>query len=134
MREWVTRQPVDLILSTMGFPLVGGPAGSTKPGHYQQKASDLLAGIDVPYIIAQPLQMQSEHEWHAQGVAPMQAVIMYDLPEMDGSIAPVTLGAMPWATDRCDARPAGTHCSAGGWLGAPAPYPTSSEKAGSGAV
>ena len=94
VREWVTRQPVDLILSTMGFPLVGGPAGSTKPGHYQQKASDLLAGIDVPYIIAQPLQMQSEHEWHAQGVAPMQAVIMYDLPEMDGSIAPVTLGAI----------------------------------------
>ncbi len=94
VREWVARQPVDLILSTMGFPLVGGPAGSTKPGHYQQKASDLLAGIDVPYMIAQPLQMQSEDEWHAQGMAPMQAVIMYDLPEMDGSIAPVALGAI----------------------------------------
>lgn len=94
VREWVARQPVELILSTMGFPLVGGPAGSTKPGHYHQKASDMLAGIDVPYMIAQPLQMQTEQQWHAAGVAPMQAVIMYDLPEMDGSIAPVALGAI----------------------------------------
>ncbi|MFN8500346.1 cobaltochelatase subunit CobN [Kouleothrix sp.] len=94
VREWIARQPVDLILSTMGFPLVGGPAGSTKPGHYQQKASDMLAGIDVPYMVAQPLQMQTEQQWHEQGVAPMQAVIMYDLPEMDGSIAPVALGAI----------------------------------------
>ncbi len=38
--------------------------------------------------------MQSESEWHERGVAPMQAVIMYDLPEMDGSIAPVVLGAI----------------------------------------
>lgn len=94
VREWVARQPVDAIVSTMGFPLVGGPAGSTKPGQYQAKASDLLSGIDVPYLVAQPLQMQDEMHWHTYGVAPMQAVIMYDLPEMDGSIAPVVLGAI----------------------------------------
>ncbi|MEM8529698.1 MAG: magnesium chelatase subunit H [Chloroflexota bacterium] len=94
VREWLTRQPVDAIVNTMGFPLVGGPAGSTKPGQHQAKASDLLSGIDVPYMVAQPLQMQDEGQWHTYGVAPMQAVIMYDLPEMDGSIAPVVLGAI----------------------------------------
>lgn len=94
VREWIVRQPVDLLLSTMGFPIVGGPAGSTKPGFYHDKASDLLASLDVPYMVAQPLQMQSEEQWREHGVAPMQAVIMYDLPEMDGSIAPVALGAI----------------------------------------
>jgi magnesium chelatase subunit H len=94
VREWLTRQPIDLLLSTMGFPLVGGPAGSTNPGKHRDKASDLLASLDVPYIIAQPLQMQPEEQWREQGVAPMQAVIMYDLPEMDGSIAPLVLGAI----------------------------------------
>jgi magnesium chelatase subunit H len=99
IREWLTPQAlggrrVDLLLNTMGFPIVGGPAGSTKPGHYRDKAAALLAGLDVPYIVAQPLQMQDEAQWREQGVAPMQAVIMYDLPEMDGSVAPVALGAI----------------------------------------
>lgn len=94
VREWLAKQPIDLLMSTMGFPLVGGPAGSTSPGKYHQTASDLLAALDVPYMIVQPLQMQDEASWHASGVAPMQAVIMYDLPEMDGSIAPVALGAI----------------------------------------
>ena len=94
VREWLPNHHIDLIINTMGFPIVGGPAGSTKPGHYHEKAGDLLAGLDVPYMIVQPLQMQSEQEWHERGAAPMQAVIMYDLPEMDGAIAPVVLGAI----------------------------------------
>jgi magnesium chelatase subunit H len=99
IREWLTPQAlggrtVDLLLNTMGFPIVGGPAGSTKPGHYRAVSADLLGTLDVPYIVAQPLQMQDEAQWRAQGVAPMQAVIMYDLPEMDGSVAPVALGAI----------------------------------------
>jgi magnesium chelatase subunit H len=94
VREWIAHQPIDLIVNTMGFSIVGGPAGSTKPGQYHSKASDLLAGVDVPYMIAQPLQMQSKQQWHQNGVAPMQAVILYDLPEMDGSVSPVVLGAI----------------------------------------
>jgi magnesium chelatase subunit H len=94
IREWVIGQPVDLLINTMGFPIVGGPAGSTQPGRYHDKASALLAELDVPYMVAQPLQMQDEQEWHEHGVVPMQAVIMYDLPEMDGSVAPVALGAI----------------------------------------
>ena len=94
IREWLTKHKLDLLISTMGFPIVGGPAGSTKPGHYHEKAGDLLAALDVPYMVVQPLQMQTEDEWHERGAAPMQAVIMYDLPEMDGAIAPVVLGAI----------------------------------------
>ncbi len=51
VREWLTKQPIDMLISTMGFALVGGPAGSTKPGQYQEKAADLLAGLDVPYMV-----------------------------------------------------------------------------------
>jgi magnesium chelatase subunit H len=94
VREWVARQKVDLIINTMGFPIIGGPAGSTKPGQHRETAINLLAGIDVPYMIIQPLQMQEIEHWHTHGVAPMQAVIMYDLPEMDGSTASVALGAI----------------------------------------
>ncbi|MFQ3683583.1 magnesium chelatase subunit H [Roseiflexus sp.] len=94
VREWVARQKVDLIINTMGFPIIGGPAGSTKPGQYRDTAINLLAGIDAPYMVVQPLQMQDIDHWRSHGVAPMQAVIMYDLPEMDGSVAPVALGAI----------------------------------------
>ncbi len=100
VREWLVNagskfgRPIDLLINSMGFPLVGGPAGSTKPGHYREQSAELLAGLDVPYMIVQPLQMQDEQNWKATGVAPMQAVIMYDLPEMDGAIAPVALGAI----------------------------------------
>lgn len=94
IREWVARQHVDLLINTMGFPIVGGPAGSTKPGHYRETAVNLLAGIDVPYMVVQPLQMQEIEHWHEHGVAPMQAVIMYDLPEMDGNAAAIALGAI----------------------------------------
>ncbi len=99
VREWLVPamlggRRIDMLINTMGFPLVGGPAGSTRAGQYREQSAELLAALDVPYMIAQPLQMQSEAEWRERGVAPMQAVIMYDLPEMDGSVAPVTLGAI----------------------------------------
>lgn len=101
VREWIAHagshtggRSIDLLINSMGFSLVGGPAGSTSPGRYREQALQLLGNLDVPYMITQPLQMQNEQQWREQGVAPMQAVIMYDLPEMDGSIAPVTLGAV----------------------------------------
>jgi magnesium chelatase subunit H len=100
VRDWLLPsahklgRPLDLLINSMGFPLVGGPAGSTKPGHYREQSAEILQALNVPYMITQPLQMQDEQHWRANGVAPMQAVIMFDLPEMDGSIAPVTLGAI----------------------------------------
>ena len=46
-REWLADQPIDAFLSTMGFSIVGGPASSTKPGHYHETAADLLGKLDV---------------------------------------------------------------------------------------
>ena len=94
VREWFAELPLDAFVSTMGFSIVGGPASSTKPGHYHETASDLLAKMDVPYVVAQPLLMQEEHEWHERGVHAMQSVVMYDLPEMDGVASTVALGAI----------------------------------------
>jgi magnesium chelatase subunit H len=94
VREWLAEQPIDAFVSTMGFSIVGGPASSTKPGHYHETAADLLAKLDVPYVVAQPLLMQEEHEWHARGVHAMQSVVMYDLPEMDGVSSTIGLGAI----------------------------------------
>ncbi len=94
VREWLADQPIDAFLSTMGFSIVGGPASSTKPGHYHDTAADLLGKLDVPYIVAQPLLMQDEFEWHQRGAHAMQSVVMYDLPEMDGVASSVALGAI----------------------------------------
>ena len=94
VREWLADLPIDAFVSTMGFSVVGGPASSTKPGAYHDTAADLLAKLDVPYLIAQPLLMQEESEWRARGVHSMQSVVMYDLPEMDGAASTVALGAI----------------------------------------
>jgi magnesium chelatase subunit H len=94
VREWLTKLDVDLIVNTMGFPLVGGPAGSTKAGLTTSVARELLSKLDVPYMVASPLFVQDEDNWREHGVAPLQATIMYALPEMDGSVAPVVLGGM----------------------------------------
>ncbi len=94
VREWLVNEPIDGLISTMGFSIVGGPAASTKPGHYHETASDLLAKLDVPYVVAQPLLMQEEQDWKKRGVASMQSVVMYDLPEMDGVSSSVALGAI----------------------------------------
>jgi magnesium chelatase subunit H len=94
VREWLADQPIDALVSTMGFSIVGGPASSTKPGHYHETAADLLGKLDVPYLVAQPLLMQEEHEWRARGAHSMQSVVMYDLPEMDGVASAMALGAI----------------------------------------
>jgi magnesium chelatase subunit H len=94
VREWLGRMGVDLIVNTMGFPLVGGPAGSTKAGLTVAVARELLSKLDVPYIVASPLFVQDEEHWRAHGVGPLQATMLYSLPEMDGAIAPVVLGGM----------------------------------------
>jgi magnesium chelatase subunit H len=94
VREWLTRMRVDAVISTMGFPLVGGPAGSIKAGLTTAKARELLGKLDVPYIVAQPLFIQDLNDWRERGVSPIQTTILYSLPEMDGAVAPVVLGGM----------------------------------------
>ena len=94
VREWLGKLGVDAIINTMGFPLVGGPAGSTKAGLTVAVARELLSKLDVPYMVASPLFVQDEEHWREHGVGPLQATITYALPEMDGAIAPVVLGGM----------------------------------------
>jgi magnesium chelatase subunit H len=94
VREWLTKLDVDAIVNTMGFPLVGGPAGSTKAGLTTSVARELLTKLDVPYMVASPLFVQDEDQWREHGVGPLQATMMFALPEMDGATAPVVLGGM----------------------------------------
>ncbi len=94
VREWLTKTGVDLVINTMGFSLVGGPAGASNAGQTTNLARELLSKLDTPYIVAQPLYVQDEEDWKIHGVGPLQSTFLYSLPEMDGAIAPVVLGGM----------------------------------------
>lgn len=52
---------VDAIVSTIGFPLVGGPAGTMEGGRQAEVAKAILQSKDVPYIVAAPLLIQARH-------------------------------------------------------------------------
>jgi magnesium chelatase subunit H len=62
---------IDAIVSTIGFPLVGGPAGSMEAGRNVAIAEQLLKSKNVPYIIASPLLLQSIPQWRQNGVLGM---------------------------------------------------------------
>lgn len=85
---------VDAIVSTIGFPLVGGPAGSMEAGRNVDVASTLLDNMQVPYIVASPLLLQSIPMWKSNGVLGLQSVVLYSLPELDGAIDTVVLGGL----------------------------------------
>jgi magnesium chelatase subunit H len=50
---------VDCIVSTVGFPLVGGPAEIMEAEEKHAVAEKLLTSMNVPYIVASPLLLQS---------------------------------------------------------------------------
>ncbi|MBV9385536.1 MAG: magnesium chelatase subunit H [Chroococcidiopsidaceae cyanobacterium CP_BM_ER_R8_30] len=85
---------VDAIVSTIGFPLVGGPAGSMEAGRQVDVAKRILGAKNVPYIVAAPLLIQDIHSWTRQGIGGLQSVVLYALPELDGAIDPVPLGGL----------------------------------------
>jgi magnesium chelatase subunit H len=85
---------VDAIASTIGFPLVGGPAGSMEAGRQVEVAKRILTAKNVPYIVAAPLLIQDIHSWTRQGIGGLQSVVLYALPELDGAIDPVPLGGL----------------------------------------
>lgn len=49
---------VDAVVSTVGFPLVGGPAGTMEGGRQADIAKTILLAKNVPYIVAAPLLIQ----------------------------------------------------------------------------
>jgi len=94
LRDWLVKENLDLLINMMGFGLVGGPAGSTKPGIAAAAREEIMAKLDAPYIVAQPLLTQEFHSWKELGVSPMQVTFTYSIPEMDGAVCPVILGAL----------------------------------------
>ena len=85
---------VNIIVSTIGFPLVGGPAGSMKAGRQVEVAKWILAAKNVPYIVAAPLLIQDVYSWTRQGIGGLQSIVLYALPELDGAIDTVPLGGL----------------------------------------
>jgi magnesium chelatase subunit H len=85
---------VDAIVSTIGFPLVGGPAGSMEAGRQVEVATKILQAKNVPYIVAAPLLIQDIHSWTRQGIGGLQSVVLYALPELDGAIDTIPLGGL----------------------------------------
>jgi magnesium chelatase subunit H len=89
-----TSVAVDAIVSTIGFPLVGGPAGSMEAGRQVAVAKRILSAKNVPYFVSAPLLIQDIASWTRQGVGGLQSVVLYALPELDGAIDPVPLGGL----------------------------------------
>ncbi len=85
---------VEAIVSTIGFPLVGGPAGSMQAGRREEVAQRILRAKNVPYVVSAPLLIQDLHSWTRQGIGGLQSVVLFALPELDGAIDPVPLGGL----------------------------------------
>jgi magnesium chelatase subunit H len=85
---------VDAIVSTIGFPLVGGPAGSMEAGRQIEVSKRILTAKNIPYIVAAPLLIQDIHSWTRQGIGGLQSVVLYSLPELDGAIDTIPIGGL----------------------------------------
>lgn len=83
------RATVDAVVSLTGFSLVGGPAYNKS-----KEAEIILAALDVPYVVAHPLEFQTTDGWaeDKRGLTPIEATMMVALPELDGAIMPMTFG------------------------------------------
>jgi magnesium chelatase subunit H len=80
---------VDAVVSLTGFSLVGGPAYNDV-----RAAEETLARLDMPYIVAHPLEFQTTEQWRddARGLTPVEATMMVAIPELDGATGPMTFG------------------------------------------
>lgn len=85
---------VDAIINTIGFPLVGGPAGTMEGGRQADVAKAILSSKNVPYMVAAPLLIQDMESWVRDGIAGLQSVVLYSLPELDGAIDTIPLGGL----------------------------------------
>ncbi|MDX2210119.1 MAG: magnesium chelatase subunit H [Sphingopyxis sp.] len=89
---------VDAIVNLTGFSLVGGPAYNDVDA-----AVTTLAGLDVAYVAAHPIEFQSLEQWGAgrMGLLPLETTMMVAIPELDGAIVPSVFGG------RADGSPEG---------------------------
>lgn len=54
----------------------------------------ILQQLNVPYMVAAPLLIQDLESWKKKGVAGLQSVVLYSLPELDGAIDTVCIGGL----------------------------------------
>ena len=54
-------------MNTIGFPLVGGPAGSMEGGRQIDVSREILSVKNIPYIVAAPLLIQDTDSWTKKG-------------------------------------------------------------------
>ena len=92
------RATVDAVLSLTGFSLVGGPAYNDSTA-----AQDMLAKLDVPYIVAQAVEFQTLEQWRGndRGLLPVEATILVAIPELDGATSPTVFGGRTGDTRTC---------------------------------
>ncbi len=101
-----TGAKIDALVSLTGFSLVGGPAYNDSAA-----AVETLAGLDIPYIAAHPLEFQTLGQWgsSAGGLGPVETTMLIALPEIDGATNPTVFagrhgrGACEGCDRRCDA-------------------------------
>ncbi len=88
------RVAVDAVVSLTGFSLVGGPAYNDA-----KAAEEVLAGLDVPYVAAHPVEFQTLDQWGSsdRGLLPVESTIMVAIPELDGATGPIVFGGRPGA-------------------------------------
>ncbi len=91
------RGEIDVLLQCMGFPLVGGMAGSQP-----DKAATVLSELDVGYFDLIPLAFQSVEDWRDDpvGLMPIHTAMNIALPELDGSAEPVVFGGPTHTSDK----------------------------------
>ncbi len=77
---------IDALVSLTGFSLIGGPAYNDSA-----VAQDILAGLDVPYVAAHPLEFQTLGQWgeSGAGLGPVESTMLIALPEIDGATNPI---------------------------------------------
>jgi magnesium chelatase subunit H len=87
---------IDALVSLTGFSLVGGPAYNDA-----HAAEEILSRLDVPYVLAHPVEFQTIEQWEgdARGLMPVEAAMMVAIPELDGAIWPMTFGGRSSKSD-----------------------------------
>lgn len=95
---------IDALVSLSGFSLVGGPAW-----HDAEGARAVLADLDVPFMVAQPLEFQTLDSWSEdpRGLTPLETALMVAMPELDGAVSPMVFGGRAGSatSDSPDAAP-----------------------------
>ena len=110
---------IDALVSLTGFSLVGGPAYNDSPA-----AVEVLKSLNVPYMVAHPLEFQTLGTWAGSGggLGPVETTMLIALPEIDGAACP-TVFAGRHGVDGCAGCPDGCAALVGVNAKAMAPCP-----------